>query len=166
MKSKENGKASSIGLLFILLLFLSLTVCALFTMLIGAGVYENINDRMEGNYSGQTALSYISNQFKQSDIAESVFVENVDGTSVLVLEENLDDILYQTRIYYRDGHICEYYAEADLVFDLAAGLDVIEADALEFSQVKEGLIKVVLDPADGETQELYLSQRSRGGSHE
>ncbi len=166
MKSRENNRTSNIGLLFILLLFLSLVLCALFTMLIGSGVYENINGRMEENYSGQTALSYISNQFKQSDQAESIYVENVDGTSVMVLEENVEGTVYQTRIYFHEGHICEYYAEKTLGFDLVNGLDIIEAKSLEFTEIHSGLIKVALEPEKGYPQEMYLSRRSRGGRHE
>ena len=52
MKKQVRQKSQTVNLLFTMVLFLVFVLCALFTVLIGGKVYENINRRIEENYSG------------------------------------------------------------------------------------------------------------------
>ena len=72
-----------------MLLFLVFVLCALFTVLIGSRVYENINVRSDANYTGNTALSYIANKVRQGDRAGMVNVADVDGIQVLEMKQEI-----------------------------------------------------------------------------
>ena len=62
MKEKTQTKGSAISGLFTMLLFLVFVLCALFSVLMGSRVYENIIKRSDANFSGTTAISYIANK--------------------------------------------------------------------------------------------------------
>ena len=66
MKQQTQQKGQTVNLLFTMLLFLVFVLCALFTVLIGGKVYENINSRIEENYSGQVVLNYVANKVRQN----------------------------------------------------------------------------------------------------
>lgn len=159
---KAGGKYTS--LLFIILLFFSLTLCSLFTVLIGSQVYENINGRMEENFSGQTALSYISNKVKQTDIAGAVSIRTIDNTQVLVLEQTFDGRAYETMIYQMDGQIRELFSEKDANLGLEAGIAILPCSGLEFTPVSDKLIEVKLGAVPGGC--MLLGLRSEAGDYE
>lgn len=162
MKSETN-RGKYISLMFVIMLFLTLAICALFTVLIGAGVYENINDRMEGNYQGQTALSYISNKVRQADAAGAVSVKTENGVDVLCLSEDVDGDTYVTMVYYQDGYINELYTAEDSGLGVGDGLGIIEAGGLSFEK-DGGLLKIHLTTTEKREEDLMLSLRSEVGS--
>ena len=91
MKEKTQTKGSAISGLFTMLLFLVFVLCALFSVLMGSRVYENIIKRSDANFSGTTAISYIANKIRQGDRENSVDIIEVDGTSVLQLKPQVGD---------------------------------------------------------------------------
>ena len=80
-KTEKKGHMTSV--LFTMLLFLVFVLSALFTVLIGSRVYENITVRSDASYTGNTALSYIANKVRQGDRAGLVDVVDIDGIPVL-----------------------------------------------------------------------------------
>ena len=62
MKEKTQTKGSAISGLFTMLLFLVFVYAPFFLFLWEAGVYENIIKRSDANFSGTTAISYITEQ--------------------------------------------------------------------------------------------------------
>ena len=108
MIQKTEKKGHMMSVLFTMLLFLVFVLSALFTVLIGSRVYENITVRSDASYTGNTALSYIANKVRQGDRAGLVDVVSVDGmrrTDVLVLRygkgDDRGELLYrlQTESY-------------------------------------------------------------------
>ena len=69
MQQKREQRGQIMGTLFTMLLFLVFVMCALFTVLAGGKVYENIGRRMADNYTGSVALQYIANKIRQGDEA-------------------------------------------------------------------------------------------------
>ena len=78
-------RGNKMNVLFTSLLFLVFILCALFTVLIGSRVYENITQRSNRNFTGTTALSYIANKVRQGDREDMAEVREIEGTPVLVL---------------------------------------------------------------------------------
>ena len=62
MERKTGKRGQLMGGLFTMLLFLVFILSALFTVLTGSRVYENITARSDKNFSSSTALSYIANR--------------------------------------------------------------------------------------------------------
>ena len=151
MNRKTDKKGNAVSVLFTMLLFLVFVLCALFTVLIGSRVYENINVRSDANYTGNTALSYIANKVRQGDRAGMVNVADVDGIQVLEMKQEIGDSEYVTWIYWDDGSIRELFT------DTSSGLGL--ADGLKFS--KDGRLLRIETVGEGGGS-LELSLRSGG----
>ena len=65
MERKTGKRGQLMGGLFTMLLFLVFILSALFTVLTGSRVYDNITARSDKNFSSSTALSYIANKVRQ-----------------------------------------------------------------------------------------------------
>ncbi len=89
MSGKEYQRGQMANALFTILLFLVFVLCALFSVLIGGKVYENINARAENTYQKDVALSYIANKVRQGDETGRVSLTEMAGISVLKLEQEI-----------------------------------------------------------------------------
>lgn len=158
---KANGQTMNV--LFTMLLFLVFVLCALFTVLIGGKVYENISSRMEDNYAGSTSLNYIANKIRQGDEDGLITVRRIEDTDVLELGQKIYEEEFVTWIYCRDGYICELFTDTQSGLGLADGLKIIECDGLSMS-MDQKIISVETTGEGGST--LLMSVRSGGSGDE
>ncbi len=163
MKQQKQQNGQTMNLLFTMLLFLVFVLCALFTVLIGGKVYENINSRIEENYSGQVVLNYVANKVRQGDRADSVTVREIEGVPVLELSQQINGSSYITWIYYRDGAVRELFTDAGSGLGLKDGLEIMECRRLTFHQ-EDSLLEVQVEGAAD--LRLFLNIRSGGGNDE
>ncbi len=163
MKQQKQQNGQTMNLLFTMLLFLVFVLCALFTVLIGGKVYENINSRIEENYSGQVVLNYVANKVRQGDRADSVTVREIEGVPVLELSQQINGSSYITWIYYRDGAVRELFTDAGSGLGLKDGLEIMECRGLTFHQ-EDSLLEVQVEGAAD--LRLFLNIRSGGGNDE
>ena len=159
MKEKTQTKGSAISGLFTMLLFLVFVLCALFSVLMGSQVYENITKRSDENFSGTTALSYIANKIRQGDRQDGVDIIEVDGTSVLQLKQKIGEETYHTWIYWKDGSIRELFTDENSGLGLEDGLEILECSGL--SMEKKGSSIILQTQGEGAAS-LKLSLRSGG----
>lgn len=159
MDRKTEKRGGAVSTLFTMLLFLVFVLCALFTVLIGSRVYENINVRSDANYTGSTALSYIANKVRQGDRAGMVDVVEIEGTQVLEMKQEIGDSRYVTWIYWTDGMIRELFTDTSSGLGLGDGLDILECGGLKLS--KEGRLLHIETMGEGGGS-LELSVRSGG----
>ena len=159
MKEKTQTKGQSISGLFTMLLFLVFVLCALFSVLMGSQVYENITKRSDENFSGTTALSYIANKIRQGDQQDGVDIIEVDGTSVLQLKQKIGEETYHTWIYWKDGSIRELFTDENSGLGLEDGLEILECSGL--SMEKKGSSIILQTQGEGAAS-LKLSLRSGG----
>ncbi len=155
----SSSKSQLMGTLYTMLLFLVFVLCALFTVLTGGRVYENMSARMEADFSGSVALQYVANKVRQGDVAGQVRVRDVEGTPVLELAQEVEDCTYVTWIYERDQQICELFAGADSGLGLADGIPVMECEGLKLRQ--EGRL-LTIETSGERGGRLMLSLRSGG----
>ena len=159
MKEKTQTKGSAISGLFTMLLFLVFVLCALFSVLMGSRVYENIIKRSDANFSGTTAISYIANKIRQGDRENSVDIIEVDGTSVLQLKQQVGEEKYHTWIYWKDGSIRELFTDENSGLGLDDGLEILECSGLFME--KKGSSIILQTQGEGAAS-LKLSLRSGG----
>ena len=159
MKEKTQTKGQSISGLFTMLLFLVFVLCALFSVLMGSQVYENITKRSDENFSGTTALSYMANKIRQGDRQDGVDIIEVDGTSVLQLKQKIGEETYHTWIYWKDGSIRELFTDENSGLGLDDGLEILECSGL--SMEKTGSSIILQTQGEGAAS-LKLSLRSGG----
>lgn len=146
-----------LNVLFTMLLFLVFVLCALFTVLIGGQVYENINVRSQDNFTGSVALQYVANKVRQGDQEGAVRVITVEETPVLEIASGLGD--YVSWIYYRDGSIRELFFDPADGLGLTDGLEILACGGFTAVQSEDG--KVIHIQTEGEGGgSLSLSLRS------
>ena len=160
MKKFSARKGQAVNVLFTMILFLVFVLCALFTVLIGGKVYENINRRTEENFSGCTALHYVANKVRQGDRMGLIDVTEVDGTPVLEIRQEAGEDTYITWIYSRDGWIKELFTFEGSGLGLSDGLPITECGGLDVE--KDGRLITVTTEGEGGSR-MMLSVRSGGG---
>ena len=165
MKQQKQQNGQTMNLLFTMLLFLVFVLCALFTVLIGGKVYENINSRIEENYSGQVVLIYVANKVRQGDRADSVTVREIEGVPVLELSQQINGSSYITWIYYRDGAVCELFSDPADGLGLEDGLKILECEGFDVGQSEDKRIIHIATEGEG-SGSLSLALRSGGGIDE
>lgn len=162
-KGNMGNHGQLINVLFTMLLFLVFVLCALFTVLIGGQVYENINIRSQENFTGSVALQYVANKVRQGDREGGIDVITVDGTPVLEIASDMGD--YVSWIYYRDGAICELFSDPADGLGLEDGLKILECDGFDVSQSEDKRIIHITTSGEG-SGSLSLALRSGGGVDE
>lgn len=163
MGRNRGGSRQAMNVLFTMLLFLVFVMCALFTVLIGGKVYENISSRMNENFTGTTALSYLANKVRQGDMDGKVRVREVEGVPVLELAQEVGEETFVTWIYYQDGGIRELFTDTESGLGLADGLEIIACEGLSLTQ--EGRLITIETKGSGGGK-LTLALRSGGWSDE
>ncbi len=168
MNGKQNiNKGQSVQFLFTMILLFFLAISALFTILFGAKLYENIGNRMEENFTGNTALSYISNKVRQGDRAGQISVESIEGIEVLKIIEIYDSNVYNTIIYCKDGMLKELFYKPENGLTLNDGIDIMELEELNFKIKNNGLLQIESPGAKGDgNNSITLAIRSEVESYE
>lgn len=161
MSRMDGQRGQMVNTLFTLLLFLVFVLCALFTVLIGGRVYENINVRTENTYRSDVALSYIANKVRQGDMAGMVSLEEKEGIEVLVLKQEIGGAVYVTDIYYQDGKLWELFTDAESGLSVGDGNEIMECNEISM-ELKDGLLHIT---SEGKGS-VWLSLRSGGRQNE
>lgn len=135
-------------------------VCVILCLLAGVGAYQRLVSRDTETYDARICAQYIRNKVRSAQSAESVCPES-DG-SVLRIREELEGEIYVSRIYLRDGWICELYTAENAEADPEAGQRLLEAEALEFS-LEDGFFTAAIRTAGGAEQKVCLSLSGEEG---
>lgn len=159
MGRRNDQRGQMVNTLFTMLLFLVFVLCALFTVLIGGKVYENINARTESTYRGDVALSYIANKVRQGDEAGMVGLTEMDGIPVLQLKQEINGSVYVTDIYYKDGRLWELFTDEESGLGVNDGYEILECDPVVMAM--EGDLLSVATEGEGGGR-IWLSLRSGG----
>ncbi len=160
MEQKTGKRGQLMGGLFTMLLFLVFILSALFTVLTGSRVYENITARSDRNFSNVTALSYIANKVRQGDRAQMADVKEIEGTQVLELRQQIGDTEYVTWIYWLDGSVRELFTDADSGLGLEDGLEILECEGLSLSR-RGNILHIRTEGEGGGSLTLSLRSGSR-----
>ena len=160
MKMKEQKRKADTVL--VLLLFGVFAVCILSVLLTSAEAYRRLADRDETSYDRRVASHYLSTRVRQGDEAGSVAVETFDGVDALVLREEINGEVYETRVYCYEGYLRELFASAEENFAAGDGEQILEAEAMTLALEDQTLTAEITDPT-GQVQTLTLYLRSGEG---
>ena len=127
---KENR--SKITGFILLAIFCVFAVCALLVLWNGAGVYKRLVDRDKDQYNNRTVAGYVTTRVRQSDRAKSIRVEDFEGESALVFQEEIEGSIYETKVYSYGGYIRELFVAAGTKCTPADGEKVIAVRELLF----------------------------------
>ena len=147
-----KNKAHSTNVLFMLILFTLFAVLSVLLIIVGSNVYKNIVDSQEKNGTSRNMLSYVTNKVRLC--TDKVFIEEKDGTKVLVIEIDSQETL----IFFKDGEIKEATISAGDDYNLHFGDVIGEADYFSF-ELNENTdmlkLKIVMD-GKPKTIEVYI----------
>ena len=145
----------SIDTIFVLIIFSVFAISVLMVLMLGASIYNNINDISTEGQAEHTALSYIWTKTKNFDDADGLRIGDFQGVPALFIDEKLGDTYFRTAIYHYNGWLCELFSEAALEFSPADGVQVIMVDEMHFEASADGLISAITGD-----KSLLLSPRS------
>ncbi len=100
-------KAHSIDIVFMLVLFSVFAIMSVMLILIGSNVYGKVIESQDINGNNRMVLSYITNKVRACQIDNGVYIEEKDGTKVLVVKTADGDDVYEMLIYEVDGKLKE-----------------------------------------------------------
>jgi len=152
MKTVIKGR--SIDTVFVLIVFSIFAFSVLMVLMLGAGVYRNVNDISRAEQHEHTALSYIWTKVKNFDEANAISVGEFDGVPAIFIDEELAGTKFRTAIYVNDGWLLELFSEKALEFSLQSGRRIVQVDNIVFNELDNGLIEVMLG-----NKRLLLSPR-------
>lgn len=157
----EGKRSHVIDTLFVLCLLFLFIISAITVIIIGAGVYKKNVSAMSGNYSHRIACAYISEKIRQADVKGRIFTEELFGQTTLVMQDEVDGVLYNTYIYNHDGYLRELYARSDLkeLFP-QSGQKILEISSFDITELNESCFKIQVTLDDGTVEAFLISKRS------
>lgn len=148
-------KSHSIEFIFVLVLFSLFIVMCVILINLGSSVYGNISDRHEINNEKRTTLSYVVNKIRSSSL-ENVYIEEKDGTKVLIIDNAGTANEYQTLIFCKSGYLKEATIMKGDEYNLSFGSNLLEINGFDV-EVNENL--VTLKIVDKDNDEYKVSVR-------
>ncbi len=140
------------------------TLCALFAVLglglalLSGGVYRATAADAQRNYSQRTTLSYLVNQLRQADRADSLALVCFGDGDAAALYEEVNGGRYVTLLYCYDGQLRELYTATDADLAPADGLALLPLAALELMREGDALT-ISATTAEGETWSTVVAPR-------
>lgn len=159
MNLKQREK-HVVDVLFVLLVFCFFAISALMLVSVGATIYTNIASHMESNYESRTAFSYITEKIRQGDTNGKISVTQFDGLDTLAIEQEIEDTVYVTYLYYDDGFLKELFRKKDASLSRSAGQKILEVKDLQLEAVTPSLYAFYITNKEGESITLYVHTNS------
>lgn len=151
-------KTHSVDVLFMLILFSVFAVMSVLLILIGSNVYGNITNTQERNSNTRNILSYVTNKIRTSQVENGVYIEEKDGTPVLVIEDSYDDNGFKTLIFEKNGKLKEATVIKNNEYNLEFGDVLSEIDMFNVDIDKEKNIVTLTVAYDGieKTADIFV----------
>jgi hypothetical protein len=158
-ETKRPVRRHMTDILFALLVFSVFLISALMMILIGIRVYRNTAVRMTENFGVQTSISYVTTKIHQNDRKDAISVTGVGGTTALVIEEQFEDTLYRTWIYYYDGSLREVFAPEGTEFEPESGTEIIDVAGFTIEQISDQLYQLTSIDTNGTQVSMTVATR-------
>ncbi len=148
--------------LFVFLLIAMFAVFSLMLVLIGMRAYRGTVDISTSNAQVRTGLSYICNRVRAAE--GTVWVRDEQGVPVLVLGQDIEGELYETRIFFLPGEdgakgtLREQFVSAEEPFDTDSSEMITDARNVEIAQ-QDGLVRVVVTTDNGRIATAFARPR-------
>jgi len=145
MKTIESTGDAAVWIVFCVFI-----ISVFASMILGIGVYQNINETSRNGQEERVGLSYIWTKIKCGEAAGTVYIGDFHGISTLFIDEELGGSLHRTAIYNYDEWIYELFYQAEdeflpgVFFSPPDGVPVLRNQSLQFEQLENGLLSVSL----------------------
>lgn len=144
---KERGTAQ--GHFFTVLLFAVFVISLLLCIVAGTEVYGNLRQMQVAAGNTRLGVNLISNTIHANDAVNAVAVGQGPEGRALVLVEDLESGVYETRIYLYQGQIVEEYSLQGSAYTPARATAIVASRSFDFSYTG-GLLSVTCDEGTAE----------------
>ena len=120
----------------------------LFSLLAGAGVYRQVQQRTSESADRRLGLSYLMARVHAYDADGMVSAGDFHGADALCLYEESDGTRYETVLYVCDGYLRELLYEEGAELELPDGEPITEAQSLSVTE-RNGLLSLRYVDATG-----------------
>ena len=147
---------------FVICLMLLFVLCALSVIAIGASIYKKNVAQTNENYSQRVSVAYITEKVRQADQNGLVFVDQRFDRNVLVMQQEVDGVLYDTLIYSYQGYLCELFARDDIspIYP-QSGQKILKINSFDIKQIHDGLLSAIITSDDGVEESVLIAVKSR-----
>lgn len=156
----ENRGRHAIDLLFPIALFFVFAASALIVLTLAADIYGSTTGELRVNDENRTALSYISEKIRQSDVKGGMEIADVEGTQCLVMSAEYNGQKYATYIYEYEGTLKELFARDDAPVSLKSGMDIMAVSSLSMEKESDTLYRFTTVDSSGKKASVLISERS------
>lgn len=163
---RKEGESNRDGeVLFLLLLFGIFVLSALSVTLMGARTYEKIKENMDVNYTRRTSAAYLTEKIRQHDESGRIYLKNIEGKEVLVLQKEVGGKDCATYIYEEEHYIRELFTGEGQIPNLSYGEKIMKVGG--FSLKKEDRIyRLEIEDEEGNVFVSYICPRTEGQGKE
>ncbi len=153
---KRGVRKHHIDIIFLMILFLIFTFSAVSALLLAINSYRSVVKASESQASARVLSSYIREVVRQHDENGGVYVDTMDGTVGIHVDEGDDYFIF---IYASDGYLMELNASAYAGATLDFGTKI--AAVSDFDAVQVGnLITVSLSDDYGNQEKVDIAVKS------
>lgn len=146
-----------IDILFVLILFGLFATSTIILIILGAGTYESTVAHMHSNYNTRTAVSYLTEKFRQADQYDAISIGSIQDVPALTFSENIDGENYVTYIYAYEGKLYELFARKDIEMYPDSGQSVLAVSDFTVEQIKPNLFCFHVSIDENSDYSFYLS---------
>lgn len=147
---------------FPLTLFGIILLAVLILVTVGTRVYKIVVEAQADSDGRRAGLSYLSARVRAADVENSVVLgEGPEGTALVLLEEDVDGSVYETRIYLYEGWIMEEYTVAGAEFSPSDAVAVSKTNSFAPVFIKDNLLEITTD--QGVVKAALRTDNTTGG---
>lgn len=141
-------KHHSVDALFALVLFAVFAVSAMLLVLLGAGVYGRIGEKMN-KMDAPMVLAYVTEKLRSSE------GEALEDGQTLLLKETIEGETYVTWLYVEDGYLKESLMPEGKQPVENAGTPIAPVQEFQVEKVTDTLLRITVTDDFGAYQERY-----------
>jgi hypothetical protein len=145
-----------IDILFVLSLFSLFAISSVVLILFGADIYKKTVSSMDSNYASRTSVAYITEKIRQSDIYDSIYIDNSLGYERLMMTQEINGLTYATSLYEYDGYLYELFSRTDIELPIDAGQQVIAIENLDFNFITDSLLSISYTDESKTPETIYV----------
>ena len=151
-------KKHSVNIMFTILLLGIFALTAIFVAVMGAKVYANSADKLQANFDTRTSIVYLSEKIRTCP-GDDYQVREVNGSTALVLSENIGGQVYESWVFVVSDKLCETtVARGDTVFPGVAQ-QIMSLKSFH-AELKDGGIELTVVTASGDSSTTFISGRT------
>ena len=139
-----------LDLLFPIMLWGSLLICCVFSILIGIRFYERTTDQISATYESRTALSYLREKIHQNDEYGNISLGTLDGVDSLIIEQTYHDKIFYTYIYAYENALWELMVQDGIDVSPKDGTKILEVTDLTMEESAKGLFQFTYTNPEGQ----------------